>query len=166
MNAPDHDIRAVYRTNVAWLLLLTLLVSIAWLWFALSPVPLGKSVMLQRDPVVQGRSDLCPGEALHIHHTVTVSAPGVVDFDVTVWALSPRRMILQRPTPRMVLAETKEWTVEWRLPMPESYVNPRTGEFERWLPGEYRLAAAFTSVSQDTVTSMMSITFTIREGCE
>ena len=166
MNAPNNDSRSVYRANVLWLMAVTILVSVAWLWFALNPVPLGRSIMLLESPVVHGSSDLCPGETLRFSFSTTVREPSVVDFDVTTWGHEPRRIILQRPTQRMVMAEAMTWPVDWSFTVPESYVNLRSGEFEDWQPGEYRLDAAITSVSRDTITSMMSIPFTVREGCE
>jgi len=165
MNADNSSARAVYRANVFWLFVITALFSSAWLWLWWSPAPLGKPLFTVSNLAIVGSSDLCPGDALHLRNTVIVSQAGVVELDVTVWATEPRRMILGRPTQRMVVGQERQWPVEWQLPLPTTYVNPRTAQMEALQPGDYFLVMAITTVSQNTQASMGTVSFTIREGC-
>lgn len=166
MNVPHDNLRGAYRSNVIALIAFALVLSLAWLWFAFNPVPLGRSVMMLDNPTVHGSAALCPGDTLRFSFVTTVHTPAVVDFDITTWGQDPRRIILQRPTQRMVMAEPQTWPVDWSFTVPETYINLRSGEVETWRPGVYRLDAAITSVSQDTQVSMMTILFDIREDCE
>lgn len=161
-----RDIERVHRRNVWWWIAMFLVISSAWLWFAFYPTPIGKSLMRLDTPRVTSAAALCPGEILSYSFEVVVNEPGVFEFDQSVWGVQPRRgVVFERPL-RLALGSAERWQVHWWWELPAQYTNPRTGQLDDWQAGAYEVVLGITSVSRDTVPSLATVPFQIREGCE
>jgi hypothetical protein len=117
-------------------------------------------------PVTVKDADLCPGDILDYEYGFTVNEAGVYLFDTGVWRVTPPAIILFFDSRRVVVPEPRTWQIARPWQIPKTFIDPRTGVVEKWIPGEYERVLAVTSVGRDTLPSVVSIPFTIKEDCK
>lgn len=159
------DLHRSYQRNMLLLLLLTLLVSLGWLFFMFYPTP-EQGALMTIGPVQMDKGEYCPGETMTYTYTVDVREMGVYMFDVAVWRVTPPSIVVFNESRRVVAARPEAWRIvrEWRIP--EEYYNPRTDTLVEWQPGQYERHMAVTPSGRNALPSTGIIPFTIRGGCK
>lgn len=161
----DHLNHRFHRLVGLWLFT-TILVSVAWWWFAVTPVPL-------RPPVMEFAADrhaeniaVCPGDTIPYAIDLVVTQPGVFAIDISVWRITPPAVVLFSEVRRVVFSEPTSYTVKRQWVVPPTYVDPITSVPATWGPGQYERRHAITVMGRDAEPSFAVIPFTIRSDCK
>lgn len=121
------DLRQSYRQQViAWVLMI-LVISVAWWWFAVTPTPVGGPQMRFVDAHADTPQTLCPGDVLAYDIAVQVTRPGVYSVDVSVWRLNPPATVVFSDERRVVFSAPALYELERAWQIPPTHIDPNTG---------------------------------------
>jgi hypothetical protein len=158
------EMRRLYRLSLFSIIALGTLVSLAWAWAALTPVPLSVPKMVI-GTVEMGHTVLCPGDMLTYTYTVDILEPGVYIFDFSVWRVDDPH-VMEWSTPLRVVSQKSgvvEVTRNWTLPA--GVYNQLENRTEPWKPGQYERHIGLTASGRDMQPSMVVIPFEIKGDC-
>ena len=158
------EMRRAYSLGIALVVLLLLVSSFAWTWFAFAPAPLSPPQMTI-DGVESQTGGFCPGDVLTYTYTVTIARPGVYIFDASVWSIEPHRIVIFNDLLRMTAARATAIHIVRNWPIPADIYDTLTDSSVAWRPGEYERHIAITSSGRDTLPSIATIPFIIRQDC-
>lgn len=159
------NMRHAYRMSLLLWMVTFLVISVAWYWFAVTPVPTERPLMTIH--AVDGHNQaMCPGEVLTYTYTAIISQPGVYLFDSSVWREDATQIVVWTDPLRVVSSEPRTVYIVRHWTLPPAIYDVLTDSVQPWWPGQYTRSIAITASGRNTLPSVASIPFTIREDCE